>query len=78
MEEVTEFVSLPDEVAANLCASFQDVAFTHVEDRIKRAMEYIDGSDLNVSSLVVVGGVAANEELRKYIISCTFSCACIR
>ena len=65
MEEVSELVSLPDKDAADLCASFQDVAFAHVEDRLKRAMEYIEKTGLGVSSLVVVGGVAANKELRK-------------
>ena len=57
---------MPDEVTGKLCADFQDVAFTHVEDRIKRALDYVDEAYIHVNALVVVGGVAANLELRRY------------
>ena len=65
---------------ANVAASFQDAAFSHVEQRLQYAMAYCermlqipDSSD-NASScadfmapgtLVVSGGVAANQELRR-------------
>lgn len=58
-------VSLPSQVQADLSATFQDVAFSHIEDRVKRAIDYIDESGLNIDTLVVVGGVAANKELRR-------------
>jgi tRNA A37 threonylcarbamoyltransferase TsaD len=57
--------TLSDAATADLCATFQDVAFSHVEDRIKRALDYVDNNNVPVTSLVVVGGVAANKELRR-------------
>ena len=68
MEESPEPVELPVEVAADLCASFQDVAFQHVEDRLNRALDYIDDNEVPISALVVVGGVAANLELRRRLL----------
>jgi tRNA A37 threonylcarbamoyltransferase TsaD len=52
-----------------LCAGFQDIAFQHVEDRIKRALYAVDRMNFSESihGLVVVGGVAANKELRRLI-----------
>ncbi len=55
------------EVAGRLCAEFQDTAFLHVEDRVGRALDYVDRFQVPVQSLVVVGGVAANQELRRWI-----------
>ena len=80
-------------MASDLSASFQYVAFKHLEDRVSRAMTYFervisserisenkkidtvaveeddsDGGEADnsgVYSLVVVGGVAANLQLRK-------------
>lgn len=65
LEATVDTVSLPETAAADLCASFQHAAFTHVEDRIRRAMDYVERNNLNVTTLVVVGGVAANKELRR-------------
>lgn len=63
-----DIVALPDIVAADLCYHFQDIAFTHLEDRVKKALERVDsmaGNDhVKCNALVVVGGVAANKELR--------------
>ncbi len=63
-----DIVALPDDVAADLCYHFQDIAFTHLEDRVKKALERVDSADSNdhvkCNALVVVGGVAANKELR--------------
>lgn len=59
--------SLPEDVTNKLCADFQHVAFSHVEDRLKNALDYVDHENIPVSSLIVVGGVAANSELRRYV-----------
>ena len=58
-------VSLPFQIQADLSATFQDAAFSHVEDRVRRAILYIEESHFNVDSFVVVGGVASNKELRR-------------
>ena len=42
------------------------MAFSHVEDRLKNALDYVDHEKIPVTSLIVVGGVAANLELRRY------------
>lgn len=49
---------------ANIAASFQNVAIKHIEQRLKRAMKECEPS---IKSLAVVGGVAANQELRSRI-----------
>ena len=59
--------TLPPNVCADLCATFQEVAFAHIEDRIHRALDYIDDNAIPVDSLVVVGGVASNLELRRCV-----------
>ena len=48
------------------------MAFTHVEDRVRRALEYIDMQGVSATALVVVGGVAANLELRRYVLICDY------
>ena len=70
MEEVNteDVVSLSDSAAADLCYHFQDLAFTHLEDRLKRALDIVDKDGTLCSSLVVVGGVAANENLRRRLL----------
>ena len=55
---------LPHEDKANIAASFQHVAFRHVEMRLERAMEQVHKED-GIKTLAVVGGVAANKELRR-------------
>jgi N6-L-threonylcarbamoyladenine synthase len=47
---------------ANIAASFQHVAIRHIEQRLERAMEMLESD--GITSLAVVGGVAANLELR--------------
>jgi N6-L-threonylcarbamoyladenine synthase len=49
---------------ANIAASFQNVAIRHIEQRLDRAMTMLEGEDDGIRSLAVVGGVAANTELR--------------
>jgi N6-L-threonylcarbamoyladenine synthase len=59
---------LSREDRANVAASFQNVAIKHIEQRLKRTMDMLeDEVDENgnaIRSLAVVGGVAANQELR--------------
>jgi len=69
------FQVLPENVTADLSATFQRIALTHVEDRVARAMTYFEreiGSSVSPGSqplsLVVVGGVAANQELRSRLL----------
>ncbi len=50
---------------ADLSASFQHVAFAHLENRLVRALEYVRTEGIPVTGLVVAGGVAANLELRR-------------
>jgi len=53
---------LSHEDKANIAASFQNVAIRHLEQRLRRCMKQLD--ETNIRSLAVVGGVAANTELR--------------
>ncbi len=55
---------LPHSDKANIAASFQHIAFRHVEIRLGRAMELVQNED-GIQTLAVVGGVAANAELRR-------------
>ena len=48
---------------ANIAASFQHTAFRHLEIRLQRAMDMVTKED-GIRTLAVVGGVAANSELR--------------
>lgn len=61
VEKVDE---LEHEDKANIAASFQNVAFRHVEIRLGRAMDQVQEQD-GIKTLAVVGGVAANKELRR-------------
>ncbi len=51
---------------ADVAASFQNVAIKHIEQRLKRAMTMLEDDEEGerIRSLAVVGGVAANQELR--------------
>jgi N6-L-threonylcarbamoyladenine synthase len=58
---------LPDVDKANIAASFQNVAIRHIEDRLQRAMNLVEATSEDggrIRTLAVVGGVAANQELR--------------
>lgn len=58
---------LDDQTVADLCASFQDAVADVVRDRTARAMALYEGrlgADVQ-KALVVAGGVAANQRLRK-------------
>mmetsp|Transcript_3677 Transcript_3677/g.8766 ORF Transcript_3677/g.8766 Transcript_3677/m.8766 type:complete len:490 (+) Transcript_3677:189-1658(+) len=56
-------LELSREDKADLAASFQNVAIKHLEQRLIRAMKLMQ--DENINTLAVVGGVAANQELRR-------------
>lgn len=60
MESVAD---LPEADKADLAASFQYVAIQHVEQRLQRVMTMLEESS-DIRTLAVVGGVAANQELR--------------
>jgi glycoprotease/Kae1 family metallohydrolase len=60
LESVDE---LPYQDKANIAASFQNVAIKHLEQRLKYAMTQLE-EDSGIRTLTVVGGVAANTELR--------------
>lgn len=66
---LSELVRLPPDVTSFLCYSFQDIAFQHVEDRLKRALNFLSTKNTSVNGLVVVGGVAANLELRQRLLT---------
>ena len=53
---------LPEQDKADIAASFQNVAIRHVEQRLRRAMDQVESE--GIRTLAVVGGVAANAELR--------------
>ena len=68
------FQTLSDAATADLCASFQSVAISHVVDRLKHAINYVQDNGVSVTALVVVGGVAANKELRRLDALCLLHC----
>lgn len=53
---------LPIEDKADIAASFQHIAIRHLEHRLRRAIKMMEEEDID--SLALVGGVAANMELR--------------
>ncbi|CEL94096.1 unnamed protein product [Vitrella brassicaformis CCMP3155] len=59
---------LPRQDVADLAASFQSVALGHIEDRLHRAMVLCE-QQWGVTSLAVVGGVAANQELKRRLVN---------
>eukprot|EP00980_Cylindrotheca_fusiformis_P007542 scaffold1561_cov129-Cylindrotheca_fusiformis.AAC.34 len=54
--------ALPRDDKADIAASFQHIAIRHLEQRLDRAIKLMEGED--IKSLALVGGVAANMELR--------------
>jgi len=55
---------LPHKDKADIAASFQNVAIRHIEQRVRRCMNMLDEEGSGIRCLAVVGGVAANTELR--------------
>lgn len=62
---VAEITDLEETDKADIAASFQHVAIQHVEQRLKRAMDEMVSP--NIRDLALVGGVAANTELRQRV-----------
>jgi N6-L-threonylcarbamoyladenine synthase len=66
---VDSVVDLPEEKKADIAASFQNIAIKHLEQRLDRAMKMMmkkddDEQGPTIDRLALVGGVAANMELR--------------
>lgn len=57
--------ALTEQDVSDVAASFQHVAVTHLEDRLKRAFDTL--SEEGVDTLAVVGGVARNQVVRSRI-----------
>ena len=55
---------LPEQDRADIAASFQFTALSHILQRTKRAIFYCKENLPQVNTLVVGGGVACNQELR--------------
>jgi N6-L-threonylcarbamoyladenine synthase len=61
---------LTDQMRADIAASFQRVALTHVSERVKIGLQWCtDNLPTKLTSLVVAGGVARNQQLRTMITS---------
>ena len=54
------------------------MAISHVVDRLKHAINYVQDNGVSVTALVVVGGVAANKELRRLDVRCCLSVCLLR
>lgn len=60
---LTHFLK-PAQVRADIAASFQRVALTHLQERTQRAAGWAMEAEPGIRHLVVAGGVAANKLLR--------------
>jgi len=59
---VESVLELSRQDKADIAASFQNVAIKHLEQRLERAMKMMEKD--GIETLALVGGVAANQELR--------------
>lgn len=57
-------VSIPRGIKADIAASFQKTASIHLDERVRRAFEWVRESYPEVRHLVLAGGVASNQYLR--------------
>lgn len=64
---IDDETQLPEQDVFDLAASFQNVAIRHVEDRLKVAFKRVIGEAGAAPTLALVGGVAANAELRRRV-----------
>ena len=55
---------MPLQIRADLAASFQRTAITHLTERCRRAVAWAKESHPDVQAMVVAGGVACNQMLR--------------
>ena len=66
VESVTD---LPESAKADIAASFQNIAIKHLEHRLRRAITIMKQDDPAIQQLALVGGVAANMEVRNRLTS---------
>ncbi len=67
-EHGQQIVGLPRQVRADIAASFQRVAFTHVYEKVKIGLAWHQqNSKQSLTSMVVCGGVARNFTLREML-----------
>ena len=62
-------VDLDRSTKADIAASFQKTAATHLDERVRRAFEWSRETHPEIKHLVVAGGVAANQYLRTRLAS---------
>jgi tRNA A37 threonylcarbamoyltransferase TsaD len=51
-------------IISNICASVQNVITLQLEDRLKRALKFLDIRNIKIEHVVVSGGVASNYFIR--------------
>ena len=56
------------ETRAAIAHAFQTAAVTHLEDRVSRALEWVESDGVSPTCLVVAGGVASNQKIRKSLL----------
>ena len=56
------------ETRAAIAHAFQTAAVTHLEDRVSRALEWVESDGVSPTCLVVAGGVASNQKIRKKLL----------
>jgi N6-L-threonylcarbamoyladenine synthase len=64
---IQEHTSLTYKDKADICASFQAAVGDVLSDRCHNALKWCEDKKLPIQSLVIAGGVAANEYLRKHL-----------
>lgn len=52
------------DIISNICASVQNIITFQLEDRLKRALKFLEVSNMKIEHVVVSGGVASNLFLR--------------
>jgi len=62
-------LTLPYQVRADIAASFQRIALSHVCEKVKIGLQWYKqhNPDLPLSTMVICGGVARNESLRRMV-----------
>ncbi len=69
-QEATKLQPLSDQDIADICASFQKAVCDVLQDRIERIMRAENNGTAAIKSLVVAGGVAANQQIRTALQNC--------
>ncbi len=58
---------LTNKLACNIAASFQNKVAEILSNKINLALKHINGNNINVNEIAIVGGVAANAKIREQI-----------